>query len=384
MKGECLLKKLFSAAVLICSLIFLSGGMSISAEDDFPPAKAYVLMECSTGKILREENSRERLSAGTAAKLMTALLAGEKIEKGEWQTDTVLTASDCVNGTKGAVIWLVQGEKMTAEDLLKGLIIGNANDAAAVLAEGISGSREDFTQEMNLRAAELGMADTYFASPDGFDDDESYSTAYDIGLLSCRLSELVCLEPYFTTWRDFLRDGATELVNENTFARTYDGIKGFKAWHSENAGFCISACAERDGMKCAAVVLGCDYEESRFDAASALLKEAFRGYTLTLPGFSSEFMKPVKVKGGVSGSVDTEAKNLSDLVVPKSDTSLKAVIILPEYVTAPVAKGRKIGSIAFYNGDTLLLETALTAKENVEALTIESAAVKLLVKLCKL
>ena len=377
------MKKLFS--IIICLIFGLNVfAIPAKAEEGEPVASAYVLMECSTGRVLSEYNSQSKQPVGHLAKLMTALIAGERIESGKWQLDTELTASDCVSGTKGAVIWLLPGDTMTVEELLKGLIIGNANDAAAVLAENISGSREDFVMDMNARAFDLGMRDTRFTSPEGYDDETSYSTAIDIGYLCRALSEIECLVPYFITWRDFLRDGATELVNENTFARTYDGMIGWKASHSEDSGWCIAAGAEKDDMKCAAVVLGSPDEDSRFDLARKLLKDGFSKYTITIPGFSSEFMKPVAVRGGISENVDIEAKSLYGLVVPKSDTSLTSVMVLPLYVHAPVEKGRKIGSIAFYNGDLMMLETDLVAKEDVEAMTIRMAVEKLLVKLCKL
>lgn len=377
------MKKFF--CIMLCFLLWCKvSDFQVSAEDEIPEPAAYVLMECSTGTVLDGMNADERLPVGTMAKLMTVLLAGEALESGKWSADTVLTASDCVNNTKGAVIWLVSGETMTVEDILKGLIIGNANDAAAVIAENISGSSEDFVMDMNTRAFELGMRDTRFTNPQGYDDENAYSTAHDIGLLCCALSELDCLDTYFTTWRDFLRDGATELVNENTLARTYEGMTGWKAGHSDAAGWCIAAGAERDGMECAAVILGSPDDDSRFAYARKLLKKGFSQYTLTLPGFSSEFMKPVKVKGGVSGSVETVVKDLSGLVVPVNDTSLETVLVLPEYVHAPVEKGRRIGTIAFYNGDTLLLEASLEAGESVEKMSMRVAAEKILVKLCKL
>lgn len=372
---------------IFLSLIIISANiptLRADAEDDIPEPLAYVLMECSTGTVLDENNGNTRLPAGTMAKLMTALLAAEMIESGRWHKDMLLTASDCVNGTKGAVIWLQSGESMTVDGLLKGLIIGNANDAAAVIAENISGSSEDFVMDMNARAFELGMRDTRFTSPQGYDDETSYSTAHDIGLLCCKLSEYDCLTDYFTTWRDFLRDGATELVNENTFARTYEGMTGWKAGHSEASGWCIAAGAERDGMECAAVILGSPDEDSRFAYARKLLKKGFSQYTITLPGFSPEHMKPVRVRGGISHSVELRAESLSGLVVPASDTSLEAVMVLPRYIHAPVEAGRPVGTIAFYNGDVLLHETPLVAKESVDAMTASEAVRKLLVRLCKI
>lgn len=371
---------------ILLSILLLTRipALKADAEDEVPEPAAYALMECSTGTLLDENNGNVRLPVGTMAKLMTALLAGEMIESGGWSRETVLTASDCVNGTKGAVIWLQSGETMTVDGLLRGLIIGNANDAAAVIAENISGSSDDFVMDMNARAFELGMRDTRFTTPQGYDDEAAYSTAHDIGLLCCALSEVECLDEYFTTWRDFLRDGATELVNENTFARTYDGMTGWKAGHSEASGWCIAAGAERDGMECAAVILGSPDEDSRFAYARKLLKQGFSQYILTLPGFSPEHMKPVRVRGGVSRSVELEADRLTGLVVPAADTALEAVIVLPRYIHAPVEEGRPVGTIAFYNGDMLLYETSLVAKESVEAMTTSVAVRKLLFKLCKM
>ncbi len=378
------MRKIFSflLSIFFCTMIF--GVNTCAEEDSLPEPAAYAVLECSTGTLLDESRSQEPLPVGTMAKLMTALLVGEKLQSGQWRKDELLTASDSVNGIKGAVIWLLPGESMTIDSLLKGLIIGNANDAAAVLAEGVSGSCEDFVMDMNAKAFDLGMKNTCFTSPQGYDDENAYSTAYDIGLLCCALSQCESLKPYFTTWRDFLRDGGTELVNENTFARTYEGMTGWKASHSEASGWCIAAGAERDGMECAAVILGMPDEESRFAYARQLLKGSFTRYTITLPGFSAEHMKPVPVKGGTSGSVEIRAESLSGLVVPSSDMTLTAVIVLPKYVHAPVEAGRAIGTAAFYNGDQLLYETDLVAKEPVKAMTVSLAAEKLLVKLCKL
>lgn len=113
--------------------------ISASAEETEIPAAAYVLMEAETGTVLLESNSDAPFSCGTMAKLMTALLTAEQLTSGSWTLETELTAGEEVSGISGAVIWLVPGEKMTVSDLLKGLIIGNAGDAAAMLAVGISG-----------------------------------------------------------------------------------------------------------------------------------------------------------------------------------------------------------------------------------------------------
>ena len=210
--------------------------ISASAEETEIPAAAYVLMEAETGTVLLESNGDAPFSCGTMAKLMTALLTAEQLTSGSWTLETELTAGEEVSGISGAVIWLVPGEKMTVSDLLKGLIIGNAGDAAAMLAVGISGDAASFVMEMNARAFDLGMRSTRFDAPQGSNAETQYTTAADLARLCRALSEYDVLMPYFQTWRDFLRGEETELVNENTFARTDDTSIGFKACHTEADG----------------------------------------------------------------------------------------------------------------------------------------------------
>ena len=148
-------------------------------------AQAYVLMEQESGTVLAEEQADVPLPMGMMAKLMTVLLAAEQLESGAWTLETVLTASDVVNTCEGATVWLTAGETMTVADLLKAVIIGNANDAAAVLAEGVSGSVPAFVMEMNARAFDLGMRQTILTNPQGYDDEKQCTTARDFAKL-CR------------------------------------------------------------------------------------------------------------------------------------------------------------------------------------------------------
>ena len=177
------------AALLCCGVLLfwwlLSGSPAAvsAAEEPEIPAAAYALLEAETGTVLLESHGSDRLPCGAMAKLMTALLAAEQLEQGAWTTDTVLTATDAVTGTKGAVIWLTAGEEMTVGDLLKGLIVGNANDAAVVLAAAAAGDTKQFVMDMNARAFDLGMRDTWFTSPQG-NTDTSYTTAADLGPVS--------------------------------------------------------------------------------------------------------------------------------------------------------------------------------------------------------
>lgn len=374
---------LLAGCICLCCLV--RSGWAGAAEDvAVPEAAASILMEAETGTVLQEQNAHVPLSIEMMAKLMTVLLAAECLENGTWMLDTPLTASDSVRDTKGAVIWLVPGETMSVEDLLKGVIIGNANDAAAVLAEGVSGSIDRFVQDMNARAFDLGMRDTVFTSPQGYADSVQQTSAYDLALLCRALQKQTAVMPYFSIWRDFLRGEGTELVSENTMTRTYEGHIGFKACHTEQSGWHLAEAASRDHMTCIAVVLGCKTEEDRYALAKSLLRSGFSGYRVTIPGFSAENMKPVAVRGGLERGVLVDAQQLSGLVVPTGSRDLNTVLVLPLYVWAPVRKGQVIGRIAFYDGDTLLYETNLVATHAVEAMSYSHAMARLLVKMLKI
>lgn len=380
------MKRFFAG--LIALLCFLGGwclpDFIVSAEEDEIAAASYVLMEAETGTVLLASNEDTHLSCGTMAKLMTALLVADQLESGRWTLETELTANDVVTGIKGAVIWLMPGETMTVGDLLKGMIVGNANDAAAVLAVSISGDLETFVMDMNARAFELGMRDTRFTSPQGNSEDGQYTTAQNLGLLCRALSRCTALTPYFQTWRDFLRGEATELVNENMLTRTDDTNIGWKACHTETDGWNIAAGATRNGMTCIVVVLGCQTDEDRFDLAKSLLRRGFSGWKVIQPGFSAEFLYPVEVRSGVDRAVLIEPGELHGLVVPKSCTELETVLVLPNYIEAPVEQGQVLGTAAFYQGETLLYETTVVAAQAVKKRNFWDALQKIFVKMHEL
>ncbi len=358
------MKLLASALAVLLVLALLP--KSAAAQEE---AAASLLIEARTGTILSEENADTPLPVGSLAKLMTAFLTASAIERGDLSTDTVLTAGNNVSAVKGAVIWLEPGDTITVGELLIGLIAGNANDAAAVLAQAVSGSEEAFVMDMNAAAFDLGMRSTRFTSPQGYDDPESFSTAADLGILACAVLEYDVLKPCLTTWRTFLREETVEIVNENTLTRTLDGCLGMKAAHSEAAGQCLIAACERDGMVCAAVVLGCADEDVRFSIANALLNKGFRNYRVTLPGFAEEFLMPLKVKGGTESAVLLELAALPELAVPGSAEDLQTVMVLPDYVQAPLIRGQPVGTVYFYSGDTLLCSAALLAADDVPEIT---------------
>lgn len=351
-----------TAWVMLCAWLPLS--VFAEGASETAATESTVLMEGETGIVLAGEGQDTQRAIGSLTKLMTVYLTAQAVEEGTLTPDTMIAAPAAAQEQKGAVIWLEAGDTMSVTDLLKGVIIGNANDAAVTLACAVSGTEAQFVMDMNSAAFTLGMHNTRFADATGLSD-ENLGTAKDVALLCRGLLAYDWLTPIFTTWRDFLRDGATELVSENTLTKKYEGLRGFKAGHGEACGYTLAAAAERDGFCCIAVVLGCEDEDTRFSKGKSLLAKGFAGYTVTTPDFSTEFMKPVTVRHGMDSAVLTEPLQLVSAAIPKGE-SVSCVVVLPNYAEAPVRAGDVLGCVAFYCGDTMLYETALCAAASVE------------------
>ena len=345
------------AAVILTVLLLIPLHVRAAADTQ---EKEYVtaLAEAQTGMLLDGRNADLQVPAGTQTKLMTVYLAAEQLDP-----DAQITVPAAAERYPGATVWLRAGEKMSVRDLLKAVIIGNANDACIALAYAVSGSEQAFVDDMNAAAFTLNMRQTRFADCTGISA-ENVTTAYDLALLCRALLAFDWLEPLFTAYRDTLRDGETELVSENRLTRTYEGICGMKAGHGDASGYTVCLAAEQDGVRMIGVVLGCADDDERFSIAKKLLAQGFSGYTVTTPDFSAEFLRPLPVKHGTAEAVLAETGALCAVAVPK-DGRICTAAVLPAYAEAPVRCGQKLGTAAFYCGDTLLCEVPLTAAEDV-------------------
>ena len=355
---------------LLVSVTVLS--MPSAAETVELPAKAAVLMEYSTGEVLFEKNAHEKRPCASITKVMTLLLVFEAIENGVLRYEDILTASAHASGMGGSDIWLKEGERMSVDDLIKACVVMSANDAAVVLAEAISGTEDAFVQRMNERAAQLGMTDTVFKNCNGLDEEGHLTSAYDVALMSRALMAHERIFDYTLIWIDYVRNGETQLVNTNKLIRTYSGIKGLKTGTTSAAGSCITACAERSGMQLIGVILGADNTNDRFSAASSLLDYGFSNWKIAVPECPALPILPVE--NGMTDSVTIKAGELSGVLVPAfGEETLKAELVLPESVRAPVEVGQAVGSIRVtLNGETVE-EIPVTAVEHAQAVTFSSA-----------
>jgi len=358
---------------LLCIFLFGTGASALQplCDDDIPvAAPSAVLMEKSTGTVLYEKNAREHLSPASVTKVMTMLLVAEAVDAGTISLSDTVSASARAAGMGGSQIWLEEGEQMTVGEMLKCVAVVSANDCCVALAEHLAGSEAAFAAKMNQRAAELGMKDTHFVSCSGLcDSDDHYTCARDIAVMSRELLRHDMIRAYTTIWTDTIRSGAFGLSNTNKLIYHYPGATGLKTGFTDKAMYCLSASAMRDGTEYIAVVLHAATSADRFESAKVLLNHAFANYTLVSPT-GMQAIPPLSV---TLGTVETVQPILSSdagaLVERGKSGKLNYEFRLPESVTAPICSGDVLGSVAIYDGETLLQETPLLASEDVERLS---------------
>jgi len=325
-----------------------------------------VLIDLASGDVLFEKNADARLPIASVTKIMTLLLTMEAIDRHLLGYDDTLTCSPEAASLGGSQIWLEAGETMTVDDLLKAVAVVSANDACAVLAEALAGSIEGFVQQMNARAAELGMENTQFLDCCGLNDD-AYSSARDVAIMSRELMKHKRIVNYTTIWMDTLRGGESELTNTNKLIRFYDGATGLKTGTTSTAGHCLSATAERGGLGLCAVILGCETTDERFGGARKMLDYGFANYTQYAPATEETVLSRVPVLHGTQPEVTPVADAAVPLLLRRGEEAqITTEVTLPKDVEAPVLKGQVLGAITLKKGEETLASYAVRAAAAVE------------------
>ena len=347
---------LLLALILTC----LPAALPASAEEVGTSAKACVIIDESSGRILLAHNADAGLPMASTTKVMTALLA---IELGD--LDAPVTCSRNAFGVPGTSIYLAQGETLTLREMLYGLMLASGNDAATAIAEHIGGTVEDFCRMMTERAAKLGCKSTVFLTPHGLPCDGHYTTAYDLALIAREamthpeFREIVGTSRATIPWEG--REYDRVLNNKNKLLTTYEGATGIKTGYTKKAGRCLVFGAEREGMRIIGVVLNCP---DWFNEAARLMDMAFERYEAVTMLHAGEAVGRTPVEHADGASVD--AVLTADLtgVMPKG--SLPQVEIdLPAALDAPVQAGQIIGTARLTAGGTVIAEVPLVASADI-------------------
>ena len=363
-------------------LIFALLPFGVSAEEAKIEAKSALLMDVATGRVLYEQNSHEALAPASVTKVMTMLLIMEAIDSGKIAWEDQVIASEAAAAKGGSQIYLKVGESMSVRDMVKSIAVSSANDCACAMAEHLSGSESAFVEAMNQRAKELGMNDTHFVNCTGLDDDpaakDHLTSAHDIALMSRQLlKNHPTIKEYTTIWMDTVRDGAFGLSNTNKLVRFYPGATGLKTGFTSQAGYCLSASAQREGMELVAVVMGCETSAKRFAACKSLLDMGFANYALVQPEMPQETKIPVKL--GTSDTVTAIPTQNEPLLLDKSQkNTVTTEISLDEGVDAPVSKGQRLGTMTIRAGDKVLAQIPMVAETAVNKLTFGQVFLRLL------
>ena len=324
-----------------------------------------LLMDAETGTVLYSHAPDRKASPASVTKIMTLLLVMEALESGAMSLDEEISISSTASSMGGSQVFLKEGERMSAEDLIKCTVIASANDAAVALAERVSGSVDAFVKRMNERAAELGMTNTNFDNPTGLDDttDNNYTSAMDIAIMSRELIKYPIITKYSSMWQDSIRDGEFTLTNTNRLVRYYDGCNGLKTGSTDKAGYCISAAAKRGDMQLIAVVMGADTRDGRNNIARELLDLGFANYTVYKE--AEQAVEQVPVYGGTVESVAVYSRPFS-AIINKSDLSkISKVYGIPEHITAPLSATEPVGEIIYEIGGKRIGKSELFIKESI-------------------
>ena len=364
--------------LMLAALSILRGFTASAAEftpattADFDvPCAAAILVDEDSGTVLYEKNADARRPIASITKVMTLLLTFEALEAGKISLDDFVPVSEHAYHMGGSQIWLEPGEEMTLNDMLKAICISSANDAAVAVAEYIGGSEPAFAEMMNARAAELGMTNTHFVNACGLDEPEHLSTARDVAAMSREmLLHHTEVRDYCSIWMDTLRGGATQLVNTNKLLKSYSGITGLKTGTTGKAGVCISASAERNGLRLIAVVLGAASGKERFQAASTLLDYGFSHFESAAAELPADAPLSLPVERGTAESVALTYTAPERCLMPKGGSStLQVALDLPQKLAAPIRAGETVGTVKISNGSAELASYPVTAAQDVDALS---------------
>ncbi|WP_285890803.1 D-alanyl-D-alanine carboxypeptidase family protein [Mesobacillus maritimus] len=343
-------------------------GGGVQLADDSLSA---VLIERDTGKVLYDKNSKEQLPPASMTKIMTMLLIMEALDEGRLKWDEKIRTSEYAASMGGSQIFLEPGEEMTVEEMLRGIAIGSANDASVAMAERLAGSEEEFVKLMNEKVKELGLKDTAFKNSTGLPTDNHYSTAHDMAVMAKELLKYETITKFTGKYEDYLREGSDKkfwLVNTNRLVRFYPGVDGLKTGFTSEAKYCLTATAEKEGMRVIAVVFGAPTSKSRNAQVSKMLDYAFSQYESHPMYEKGRVLGKAGISKGSEKNVEAVTSERISLLTKKGEDikKIEEKISIKKDLKAPIEKGDQVGTLKLIQDGKTLVETKLVASEAVK------------------
>jgi D-alanyl-D-alanine carboxypeptidase (penicillin-binding protein 5/6) len=355
---------------LLLLLIVLIAPAAWSAPIIPPPpelgAKSWVLMDAASGNVLVNHRGDLRLPPASLTKLMTAYIATLEIQRGQLHETDLASISEKAWRMGGSKMFVKVGNKVSVNDLFHGIIIQSGNDASVALAEHIAGDEDAFAALMNGQAKRLGMTNSHFVNATGWPAEGHYSTALDMAKLARAIIYADPAHYAIYAQKEFLWNGIKQ-PNRNLLLWRDDGVDGLKTGHTEEAGYCMVASAQREGERLIAVVFGTDSEAARATETAKLLGYGFRFFESKVFHNKGDVLADAPVWKGAARTVKAGLPDMLAISVPRGELgTLSTQLVLNPTLIAPVKQGDVIGKIEILQGDKVLKQTDVVAMESVE------------------
>ncbi|MEE4304486.1 MAG: D-alanyl-D-alanine carboxypeptidase family protein [Wenzhouxiangella sp.] len=355
---------------LIAALLLAASPLSF-AQSPVPAAPSvgatsYVLVDYHSDTVVAELDADSQVEPASITKLMTSYVVFSEVADGNMSLSDEVLISEKAWRTEGSRMFIEVGERVTVEELLKGVIIQSGNDASVALAEYVGGTEEVFAEMMNEAARNLGMSNTHFVNATGLPHPEHYTTARDIARLADALIEQF---PDFYGWyseREYTFNGIRQ-HNRNRLLWRDPSVDGLKTGHTESAGYCLVTSAMRDGMRLISVVMGTDSEDARATASQALLNYGFRFFETYQLYESGDEISVEPIWKGAADEVTLGVDSDLFVTIPRGRyDALEARLEVDDTLTAPIASGKNVGRLVVSLDDADLADRPLVALEGVE------------------
>lgn len=357
---------------LLTVVLFVQLSGNLQADAGIIPAppelnaSSWLLMDYDSGQILAKNNIDNKLPPASLTKIMTVYVAAGELAEGHLSLSDVVTVSEKAWRTPGSRMFIEVNDKVTVEELLKGIIIQSGNDASVALAEFIAGSEEVFASQMNAQAKRLGMLNTHYMNSTGLPHENHYTTASDLAILA---RAMIRDYPDIYSWHSIREYTYNKIKqnNRNNLLWRDGSVDGIKTGHTEEAGYCLVSSAQRDDMRQIAVVMGTDGSEARIKASQALLNYGFRFYETRKLYSSGETVTSARVW---KGDRETLALGLDKdlfITVPRGQyRNLDASVEKNGRIFAPVTRGQEQGMLQVSLAGKDLLKVPVVALEDVQ------------------
>lgn len=332
-------------------------------------SESQVLMEASTGKIIYANNEDERLLPASVTKIMTLLLIMEQIDSGKLSYDDKVTCSVNASSMGGSQIWFKENEELTIDEALKAICVVSANDVTVAMAEKIGGTEANFVNMMNEKAKSLGMNNTNFMNSHGIDEENHYTTAKDIAIMS---RELITKHPdilkYTSIWMDTLRNGEFGLSSTNKLIRFYEGANGLKTGSTSQALFNLSGSATRNGTTFISVIMRAPSSDIRLQETKQLLDYGFANYENKTLYEKDTVIDTLEISKNITDKLDVIVKEEVSVLNEKGKNIETSENITYRELKAPILEGEVVGNIEIINQSNgeVIENLDLIAKNNID------------------